>query len=47
MQVSPINFKLTINKNKEMKKLNNDVENLQILTRSEHKKLHHKLNKLK
>lgn len=32
---------------KDMNKLNNAVENLQILTRSEHKKLHHKLNKLK
>lgn len=32
---------------KDMNKLNNSVENLQILTRSEHKKLHHKLNKLK
>ncbi len=32
---------------KDMNKLNNSVENLQILTRSEHKKLHHKLNKSK
>ena len=32
---------------KDMNKLNNVVENLQILTRSEHQKIHHKLRKIK
>ena len=32
---------------KDGDKLNNAVENLQILTRSEHKKIHHKLRKIK